>query len=145
MNNSSCPSKSTLGFVKARFGRETIYRWLRYGIIGASTAVAYYLLSILLVLVFKLPIALAGPLSYIITHPLAFLSHSFFTYRAKPTWSRYVKYWGGSFFTFCVTGSLSFFGQKLNLGIQNTSLIVIVVTPLTQILANELFTFRRKK
>jgi putative flippase GtrA len=130
--------------VGAYFDRFTFNRWARYALVGFSTALAYYVLSLFLANCLSLPVGFVGPISYVLTHPLAFLCHSKFTYRTRPTWDKYAKYWAGSLFTFCVTGALSFAGQFFVWGISTTSLAVIIFTPITQVLANELITFRRE-
>jgi putative flippase GtrA len=138
-------SRELLNGLKRYFDRSTALRWARYVLVGALTAAAYFGISLLLVDITGLSVGFAGPVSYVITHPLAFLSHSRFTYKTSPTWFKYGKYWIGSIFTFCVTAFFSFLGQTLFWGISATALVVILVTPLTQIAANELLTFRIRK
>lgn len=110
---------------------------------GAATAVVYYWLSWLLSAGLHLPIFMSTAGAYVLTHPGAYLGHALFTYRRKPSWLAYLKYWLGSGFTLATTALVGAIGGWLNLGISLVAALVIVASPITQILANELLTFRK--
>ena len=135
MPNESSPLEETIK-LKQRF--------VRYGIVGASTAVAYYMLSWMIAELLGARVIVASVLSYVITHPLAFLSHSLYTYRQRPTWRGYLKYCLGSGVTLSTTTLLGFLGTVFSWGITITSFFVVIASPVTQILSNELLTFRKK-
>jgi putative flippase GtrA len=117
---------------------------MRYAIVGASTAVAYYLLSWMLAELLGARVIFASVFSYVMTHPLAFLAHSTYTYRQRPSWRGYLKYCLGSGVTLATTTLLGLLGTAFSWGITITSFLVIFASPVTQILSNELLTFRRK-
>ncbi len=120
-----------------------ISKWLRYGLVGVASAVLYVLLANSLFSVVN-SVFLSTSAAYVLSHPLSFISHSLFTYRRPPTWSAYGKYWIGSGVTAISTFSIGALGTLLSMPISTVSVIVVVATPVSQILMNELYTFRRK-
>ncbi|MFU0790611.1 GtrA family protein [Cerasibacillus sp. JNUCC 74] len=112
---------------------ETGREFLRFIIIGVVNTINYYAVYLLLHLVFNVYYMAAHITGFIVSLVVSFFLNTYFTFKVKPTWKKFLKFPITQLFNFSITSLFVFvFTELFQVDSKITPLLAVFITvPMT--------------
>lgn len=125
--------------------KETGREFLRFIIIGVVNTINYYVVYLLLHLVFNVYYMAAHITAFIVSLVVSFFLNTYFTFKVKPTWGKFLKFPITQLFNFSVTSLFVFvFTELFHVDSKITPLLAVFITvPMTYVVTRKILKKRR--
>ncbi|NBJ70719.1 GtrA family protein [Clostridium sp. 1xD42-85] len=119
---------------------ETGREFLRFIIIGVINTINYYAIYLLLHLVFDVHYLAAHITGFMVSLVGSFFLNTYFTFKVKPTWGKFLKFPITQLFNFSVTSLFVFiFTELFHVDSKITPLLAVFITvPMTFVVTGKI-------
>ncbi|WP_258871987.1 GtrA family protein [Virgibacillus dokdonensis] len=119
---------------------ETSQEFLRFIIIGVINTINYYTIYLLLHLVFDAYYMVAHIAGFTVSLVISFFLNTYFTFKVKPTWGKFLKFPITQLFNFSVTSLFIFiFTALFHVNSKITPLLAVFITvPMTFVITGKI-------